>query len=769
MAFKLVTLLFLLHSLPLKSYCSTQQSWIKAGYYYSGSETVISDINSKLFTHLLCAFAYINSSNYHLSINSSTEQKFSTFTNTVKLKNPLVTTLLSVWVGREDSPIFFSMINQSSFRNSFIQSSIETARFYGFHGIDLCGVLPSKISDMTNLDTLLNEWRIAVVSEAKNSSKSELLLVMSGYYLPALDSVSYPIESMMKNLDWVHVKAYDYYVPRIDNFTYTHAALYDPKNGANTDSGIKEWKRRGFLLSKLVLGLPYHGYAWTLLDPNNNAMGAPAIGPAVTADGSMGYKFIKSYLRSFPSEAAPVYNATYVVNFCTIGPTWINYDDVEAVKAKVSYAKQSGLLGFNVFQVGNDDNWELSRAAQGEDEDQHNKSHRLLIILPTAVAVVLLLSSIICYLQSRVIKSRCCIGSVKRLLYKVRIKISAPEDLSSNASNLQVFSYSAINAATNNFSSENKLGEGGYGPVYKAKLRNGQEIAVKRLSRTSNQGLEEFKNEVTLTARLQHVNLVRLLGYCTEREENMLIYEYMPNRSLDLYLFDPPRCSLLDWRKRVDIIEGVIQGLLYLQEYSNFIIVHRDLKASNILLDNEMTPKISDFGIARIFGKDEHEANTSRIVGTYGYVPPEYVKKGIYSMKYDVYSFGVILLQIISGKRNTRYYGTHHNLNLLDYAYELWKEGRGFEFIDPSLDDSCSYYKLLRCMQVALLCVQENPVDRPSMLEVSSMLKNETGAINNPKKPAFSIQRDENEEEKCPLQEKMCSVDDATISQVVPR
>ena len=215
---------------------------------------------------------------------------------------------------------------------------------------------------MTNLDTLLNEWRIAVASEAKNSSKSELLLVMSSYYLPALDSVSYPIESMMKNLDWVHVKAYDYHVPRIDNFTYTHAALYDPMNGANTDRGIKEWKRRGFLLSKLVLGLPYHGYAWTLLDPNNNGMGAPAIGPAVTADGSMAYKFIKPYLRSFPSEA--VYNATYVVNFCTIGPTWINYDDVEAVKAKVSYAKQSGLLGFNVFQIGNDDNWVLSRAGR---------------------------------------------------------------------------------------------------------------------------------------------------------------------------------------------------------------------------------------------------------------------------------------------------------------------------------------------------------------------------------------------------------------------
>ena len=138
------------------------------------------------------------------------------------------------------------MINQSSYRKTFIHSSIETARFYGFHGLDFFGVLPSRSSDMTNLGTLLNEWRIAVDSEARNSSKSKLLLVMAGYYLPALDSVSYPIDSMQRNLDWVHVTAYDYYVPRKDNFTHTHAALYDPLNGANTDSGIKEWKRRIF-------------------------------------------------------------------------------------------------------------------------------------------------------------------------------------------------------------------------------------------------------------------------------------------------------------------------------------------------------------------------------------------------------------------------------------------------------------------------------------------------------------------------------------------
>ncbi|KAI7729580.1 hypothetical protein M8C21_021998 [Ambrosia artemisiifolia] len=180
----------------------------------------------------------------------------------------------------------------------------------------------------------------------------------------------------------------------------------------------------------------------------------------------------------------------------------------------------------------------------------------------------------------------------------------------------QVISFADIREATNSFSEENKLGEGGYGPVYKGKLSNGQEVAVKRLALSSKQGIEEFKNEVTFATKLQHVNLVKLLGFCTEREEKMLIYEYMPNKSLDLYLFDPSRRSMLNWEKWIDIIEGIIQGLLYLQEYSRLTIVHRDLKASNILLDADMKPKISDFGIAKSFESNETEASTERIVGT---------------------------------------------------------------------------------------------------------------------------------------------------------
>uniref|UniRef100_A0A0D9V6J2 non-specific serine/threonine protein kinase n=1 Tax=Leersia perrieri TaxID=77586 RepID=A0A0D9V6J2_9ORYZ len=195
------------------------------------------------------------------------------------------------------------------------------------------------------------------------------------------------------------------------------------------------------------------------------------------------------------------------------------------------------------------------------------------------------------------------------------------------------FCFSEIADATCNFLPENKLGEGGFGPVYKGNLPEGQEIAVKRLAAHSGQGILEFKNEIMLIAKLQHRNLVRLLGCCIQGEEKILIYEYMPNKSLDFFLFEQSRREMLDWATRINIIEGIAQGLLYLHKHSRFRIIHRDLKASNILLDIDMNPKISDFGLARIFGSKETEANTKRVVGTYGYMAPEYAMEGIFSVK----------------------------------------------------------------------------------------------------------------------------------------
>ncbi|XP_059661971.1 G-type lectin S-receptor-like serine/threonine-protein kinase At4g03230 [Cornus florida] len=303
------------------------------------------------------------------------------------------------------------------------------------------------------------------------------------------------------------------------------------------------------------------------------------------------------------------------------------------------------------------------------------------------------------------------------------------------------FDLESILTATENFSEANKLGQGGFGPVYKGKFHGGKEIAVKRLSSHSGQGLQEFKNEVVLIAKLQHRNLVRLLGYCIKGDEKILLYEYMPNKSLDAFIFDPTICMLLDWEKRFDIILGVARGLLYLHQDSRLRIIHRDLKTSNILLDEEMNPKISDFGLARIMGSKEIEANTNKIIGSYGYMSPEYALDGLFSVKSDVFSYGVVLLEIISGKKNTGFYQSEQASNLLGYAWRLWREDKTLDLMDQTLVESCNRSEVLKCIIVGLLCVQEDPGDRPTMSNVLFMLGSEIATLPNPKQPAFVARR----------------------------
>ncbi|GAY68996.1 hypothetical protein CUMW_268580 [Citrus unshiu] len=677
-------------SLPARA-----QTLIKVGYWDSGDGFPISDVNFALFTHLMCGFADVNSTTYELSLSPSDEEQFSNFTDTVKIKNPSITTLLSIGGGNNPNySTYSSMSASSSSRKSFIDSSIKIARLYGFQGLDLSWNSANTSRDKYNIGILFKEWRAAVDLEARNnSSQSQLILTAKVAHSPLSTAAAYPVDSIRQYLNWVHVMTTGYSKPTWKNFTGAHAALYDPNSVSNTEYGITEWIEEGLSADKLVLCLPFYGFAWTLVKPEDNGIGAAATGPALYDDGLVTYKEIKNHIKNYGPNVQLMYNSTYVVNYCSIGKIWFGFDDVEAVRVKVSYAKEKKLRGYYVWEVSYDHYWMLSRAA-AEEDNKNRQNKRLLwaIVLPITAACILLIGFLLYY---------CC------WMKNLKLKAKASKDSANSQADagdfnrtdpdLREYSLADIEAATDRLSIENKLGEGGYGPVYKGVLPDGQIIAVKKLSKTSTQGFEEFKNEVMLTAKLQHLNLIRVLGFCIDTQEHMLIYEYMPKRSLDYFLF----------------------GILISKQTQSNCWKHR-------------------------------------------LYPPEYVEKGgITPTKSDVLqSFGGFASKIISGRRLS-----------FDMAYELWKDGKGMELMDSSLDDTHSSWKLLTCLQVALLCVQENPNNRPSILEISSMLENEnTADIMTPKKPAsFSNKACEDEQNKATIGLEICSSNEVTISQLVGR
>ncbi|XP_011002767.1 PREDICTED: probable leucine-rich repeat receptor-like serine/threonine-protein kinase At3g14840 [Populus euphratica] len=301
-------------------------------------------------------------------------------------------------------------------------------------------------------------------------------------------------------------------------------------------------------------------------------------------------------------------------------------------------------------------------------------------------------------------------------------KISMRNDLKGLELKTGSFTLRQIKAATNNFDPANKIGEGGFGPVYKGVLSDGTAIAVKQLSSKSKQGNREFVNEIGMISALQHPHLVKLHGCCIEGNQLLLVYEYMENNSLARALFGPEEYQVnLDWATRHKICVGIAKGLAYLHEESRLKIVHRDIKATNVLLDKNLDPKISDFGLAKL-DEEENTHISTRVAGTLGYMAPEYAMRGHLTDKADVYSFGIVALEIVSGKSNTSHRTKEDTVYLLDWALVLKEKGTLLELVDPKLGQDYNKEEVMTMINVALLCSNVSAEVRPAMSSVVSML-----------------------------------------------
>ncbi|KAL0328299.1 UNVERIFIED_CONTAM: putative LRR receptor-like serine/threonine-protein kinase [Sesamum calycinum] len=354
----------------------------------------------------------------------------------------------------------------------------------------------------------------------------------------------------------------------------------------------------------------------------------------------------------------------------------------------------------------------------------HHKKFRTALVAGTIAGAVCFLTLILCFMHEK--------GYFGG-------KISADKELRGLDLQTGLFTLRQIKVATKNFDPENKIGEGGFGSVYKGLLSDGTIIAVKQLSSKSKQGTREFVNEIGMISALQHPNLVKLYGCCVEGNHLMLIYEYMENNCLSRVLFgkDATQKLKLDWPTRRKISLGIARGLAYLHEDSRVKIVHRDIKTSNVLLDKDLNAKISDFGLAKLNEDDKTHIST-RIAGTIGYMAPEYAMRGYLTNKADVYSFGVVALEIVSGKSNTNYRPKEDFVYLLDWAYVLQERGSLLELVDPDLGSAYSSEEAMVLLNVALLCTNAAPTLRPTMSQVVSMLEGRTPVQDLLSDPGFS-------------------------------
>ncbi|KMT03225.1 hypothetical protein BVRB_8g197730 [Beta vulgaris subsp. vulgaris] len=332
---------------------------VKGGYWSPDNGVSASEIDTTLFTHLFCAFASLDTQTNQLTISS----ECASFPQTIKQNNPSVLALLSIGGGNTNSSTFYSMASQPSSRKAFIDSSLDLAVSNGYDGLDLDWEQQTNNSEMSSLGILLEEWRAAI--NARSTAPSLLLTAALRYTAEASEGVPFPIQSISDNLDFVNVMAYDFYAPAwspMPFVTRPHASLRDPSSEVSGSNGISAWINAGVPANKLVLGVPFYGYAWRLMDPNNNGILAPSSGGDTSVgNGSPSYQNIKDFISQ--NDATVVFDSTYVTNYCYSGSTWIAYDDTQTIAAKVGYAKDTGLLGYFAWNVVQDSNWALSTQA----------------------------------------------------------------------------------------------------------------------------------------------------------------------------------------------------------------------------------------------------------------------------------------------------------------------------------------------------------------------------------------------------------------------
>ncbi|QCD95262.1 interleukin-1 receptor-associated kinase 4 [Vigna unguiculata] len=356
----------------------------------------------------------------------------------------------------------------------------------------------------------------------------------------------------------------------------------------------------------------------------------------------------------------------------------------------------------------------------GEHGDGDDSSRKRAII--TAVSVLAAIVVVLSILVS-------CVAFTKKR--KKNNFIEIPSYLRNSSLN---YKYETLEKATDYFSTPRKIGQGGAGSVFKGTLPNGKDVAVKRLVFNNRQWVDDFFNEVNLISGINHKNLVKLLGCSIEGPESLIVYEYLPNKSLDHFIFEKDKTRILKWKQRFEIILGIAEGLAYLHGGSEIRIIHRDIKSSNVLLDENLNPKIADFGLARCFGADKTHLSTG-IAGTLGYMAPEYLIQGQLTDKADVYSFGVLVLETASGRKNNVF--REDSGSLLQTVWKLYQSNRLAEAVDPCLEDDFPEREASRVFQIGLLCTQASASLRPSMAQVACMLSNSNLDVPIPKQPPF--------------------------------